>query len=724
MSSGSSRLDGHREGGNFPSAWNSLIPAPSALLGAEPQAGDAVAHAVAAARDWLLERQHIEGYWLGELEGDTILESEYILLLTYLGRGQSEIAKKCARTIAGEQLPTGGWAQIPGGPIDISISVKAYWTLKITGHDPRSEPMVRAREAIRAAGGAEKVNSFTRFYLALLGIISYQQCPAVPPELMFIPAWMPFNIYEMSAWSRTIVVPLSLIWAFQPVKQLPSEHKIDELFLQAAEQLPVTMAPSGQLDGLKSRSWINWHKVFGTIDVAWKTLERLHLKPLRSWAIQKASKWMLARFAQSDGLGAIFPPIIWSIISLKCLGYAEDSPEVSTALRELEKLTIHEGETARLEPCRSPVWDTAISTIALREAGVSADAAPLRMAVDWLISKEVRQRGDWSVRRPDVEPAGWYFEFNNDFYPDIDDTIMVTMALAKCLPGDSHAAWTAEFVPGETSPRKSTSHEQVNTIIFGTTTSGSRAAADVDRMRPMLQAIERAVRWISAMQCRDGGWAAFDADNDRELFTRVPFADHNAMIDPPTADITARTLEMYGRLGVGMHHETLRRAIEFVWQDQQYDHSWYGRWGVNYIYGTWQVLVGLTAIGVPAQDPRLQSGATWLKNAQQANGGWGETALSYDDPSLRGTGATTASQTAWALMGLMAVGDLDSESVQRGVQFLLDTQLPDGTWNEPEFTGTGFPRVFYLRYHLYRHYFPLMALGRYSNLKRAQLAQG
>lgn len=716
MSSGSSRLGGRLDGHGGPAAWESLIPPPS-LLGGDYDGSDEVALAVASARDWLLDHQHVEGYWIGELEGDTILESEYILLLTWMGRGQSEIAQKCARTIVQEQLPTGGWALFPGGPLEISASVKAYWTLKITGHDPQAEYMVRAREAIRAAGGAEKVNSFTRFYFALLGIISYQQCPAVPPELMFLPSWMPFNIYEMSAWSRTIVVPLSLIWAFQPSIHLPHEHKIDELFLNGPENLPVTMPPSGQLDELKAKSWVNWHKVFGAIDVSWKLLERLHIKPLRRWAIRKASKWMVDRFAKSDGLGAIFPPIIWSIISLRCLGYSEDSPEVQTALKELEKLTIHEGDTARLEPCRSPVWDTAISVIALREAGVSADAAPLRLAIDWLLSKEVREPGDWSVRKPEIEPAGWYFEFNNEFYPDIDDTIMTTMALAKCLPGDSHAAWTAEFVPGDNKPRVPSVADKVNTVVFGTITSPGRAAADVDRMRPMLSAIERAVRWISAMQCRNGGWAAFDADNDRELFTRVPFADHNAMIDPPTADITARTLEMYGRLGVGRQHPTLERAINYVWSDQQPDNSWYGRWGVNYIYGTWQVLVGLTAIGVPGSDPRLQAGANWLRRMQQSSGGWGETPLSYDRPELRGAGTPTPSQTAWALMGLMAVGDIDSETVQRGIQYLVSTQREDGTWDEPEFTGTGFPRVFYLRYHLYRHYWPLMALGRYRALR-------
>lgn len=722
MSSGSSRLDqpgSGRDRTSAPMSWGSLIPASSTLWGDMPSSREPLASSIFAARDWLLERQHIEGYWIGELEGDTILESEYILLLAFLGRGQSEIAQQCARTIVQEQLPTGGWGLYPGAPLEISASVKAYWTLKITGHDPQAEYMVRAREAIRNAGGAERVNSFTRFYLALLGIISYRQCPAVPPELMFIPSWMPFNIYEMSAWSRTIVVPLSLIWAFQPVVHLPREHQIDELFLNGPENLPVTMPPSDQLDGMKAKSRVNWHRIFGAIDVSWKWLERLHLTPLRRWAIRKAANWMLARFESSDGLGAIFPPIIWSIISLKCLGYSEDSPEVLTALNELEKLTVKQGDSAHLEPCRSPVWDTAISVIALREAGLAADSIPLKLAVDWLLSKEVRQPGDWSVRKPDVEPAGWYFEFNNEFYPDIDDTIMTTMALAKCLPGDSHAAWTAEFVLGErVTSRLEPGWAPVNTIVFGTTSSGTRATADLDRMEPMLKAIERAVRWVSSMQCRDGGWAAFDADNDRELFTRVPFADHNAMIDPPTSDITARTLEMFGRLGVSIQHPSLQKALQFVWNDQQDDHAWYGRWGVNYIYGTWQVLVGLTAIGVPATDRRLRAGGHWLKKMQQPCGGWGETPRSYDQPELRGQGTPTASQTAWALMGLMAIGEVNSPEVERGVQFLLDHQEPDGTWIEPEFTGTGFPRVFYLRYHLYRHYFPLMALGRYRTLKQ------
>ncbi len=715
MSSGSSRLGGRLDGHGGPAAWESLIPPPS-LLGGDYDGSDEVALAVASARDWLLDHQHVEGYWIGELEGDTILESEYILLLTWMGRGQSEIAQKCARTIVQEQLPTGGWALFPGGPLEISASVKAYWTLKITGHDPQAEYMVRACEAIRAAGGAEKVNSFTRFYFALLGIISYQQCPAVPPELMFLPSWMPFNIYEMSAWSRTIVVPLSLIWAFQPSIQLPPEHKIDELFLNGPANLPVTMPPSGQLDDLKAKSWVNWHKVFGAIDVSWKLLERLHIKPLRRWAIRKASKWMVDRFAKSDGLGAIFPPIIWSIISLRCLGYSEDSPEVQTALKELEKLTIHEGDTARLEPCRSPVWDTAISVIALREAGVSADAAPLRLAIDWLLSKEVREPGDWSVRKPEIEPAGWYFEFNNEFYPDIDDTIMTTMALAKCLPGtrtprgrqsSSPVTTSHEFHPWLTRSTRWCSgrqHRPVAQLRMSTDAAdavGDRAGCAVDLGDAVPQ-------WrLGGVRCR-----------------QRPRAVHQGPVRGPQRD---------DRPADGGHH---RSDSGDVWPpgsgasasdagagDQLCLERSTARQRLVRSLGC---QLHLRDLAGPRRSDRDRSPR---KRPASAGGGqlaapdaavqWrlGETPLSYDRPELRGTGTPTPSQTAWALMGLMAVGDIDSEAVQRGIQYLVSTQREDGTWDEPEFTGYRFPRVFYLRYHLYRHYWPLMALGRYRALR-------
>ncbi len=674
-----------------------------------------VESAMRAAREWLLDRQHLEGYWIGELEGDTILESEYILLLTYLGRGQSELAKACANSIRSQQLPTGGWAMFPGGLLEISASVKAYWVLKIVGDDPNAEHMVRAREAIRAAGGAEKVNSFTRYYFALLGIISYRQCPAVPPELMLLPTWMPLNIYEMSSWSRTIVVPLSLLWAFQPSITLPPEQHFRELFLKTPEELPVVMPPSEQLDDMTKKTRIDWAAIFRGVDRGWKGLEKLRLMPLRKHCIKLAHHWMLERFAGSDGLGAIFPPIVWSVVALKCLGYSEDSPEVQSQLKELEKLTMREGDLAWLEPCRSPVWDTAISVISLRDAGTPANAPQIRQAIAWLLSKEIRHAGDWAVRNKSVEPSGWAFEFNNQFYPDIDDTIMVLMALAKCLPEGEQVSWNLALSSPATI-RSNEQHSVDGVILAGKTGDPKHILANLDSSQPILDAMRRGINWILSMQSRNGGWGAFDADNTRELLTRVPFADHNAMIDPPTADITARTLEMFGRCGGSTALEPLAEALEFVWQTQEPDGAWYGRWGVNYLYGTWQVLVGLEAIGVSSRDPRVQHAVQWLKKTQQTNGGWGETARSYDDPSLRGQGPTTASQTAWAILGLIAAGEGGSIAVQRGVRYLADTQRNDGTWDEEEFTGTGFPRVFYLRYHLYRHYFPLMALGRYARV--------
>ena len=680
----------------------------------QSHAPQAVDEAVRRTRDLLLAQQNDEGYWLGELQGDTILESEYILLLAWMNREGSDVAKQAAEYIRRQQRPEGGWSQYPGGPLEMSVSVKAYFAMKLTGHDPASEEMSRARHAILSAGGAEKVNSFTRYYLALLGQIAYRQCPVVPPELTLLPTWMPFNIYEMSAWSRTIVVPLSLLWAHQPVRELTDDMSIRELFVNSPEELPVTMPDSEQLDDLSMRTLINWSKLFRFGDRMWKALESCHIMPFRRLAVRKATERMLERFAKSDGLGAIFPPIVWSIVALRCLGHEEDSPLVQQQLAELDKLMIREDDTVRLEPCRSPVWDTAIATIALREADVPSDHPAIRKAVDWLLSQEVRERGDWSVNHPELEPGGWFFEFNNEFYPDIDDTIMVTMALARCLPGQRHRSWKASLAP--TGPQGHTSNAELRAIVTGESTDALRAVADIERMRPMLAAMQRGVRWVLAMQSRNGGWGAFDADNDRELLTRVPFADHNAMIDPPTADITARTLEMFGVLGIDADHAVIRRAIDFVWNDQERDHCWYGRWGVNYIYGTWQVIVGLREIGIATSDPRIRKAADWLKSYQQQNGGWGETPASYDSPELRGQGETTASQTAWAVMGLMAAGDVDTDAVRCGIDYLVTTQNEDGTWDEEQFTGTGFPRVFYLRYHMYRLYFPLMALARYERL--------
>lgn len=676
--------------------------------------GPTLTEGIARTRDFLLKQQSADGNWCAELEGDTILESEYILLLAFLGRERNDRAIQAARYILDQQLPSGGWAIYPGGPVEISASVKAYWVLKITGHDPQSEPLQRACRAIRLAGGAEKVNSFTRYYMALLGAISYDQCPAVPPEMILLPKWAPFNIYEMSAWSRTIVVPLSLLWAFRPTRKLPDDWSIEELFLKPSCDLPVTMPPSENVDQLGRKTWVNWHQFFKYADLAIKFCEHTGIKPLRKRAIRQCAAWIQARFAKSDGLGAIFPPIIWSVIGLKCLGHSEESPDVQRALNELEQLVIEseDGRTCRLQPCKSPVWDTAISTLALREAGVPATHPAIRSAVKWLLSKEVRDPGDWSVRNPKVRPGGWYFEYNNEFYPDIDDTIMVLMALQKCLPSGINQSWQFEL-NGTLS-----NQSRIQTVVAQRrATWGANLLSELQSVRPTLDAMERGVHWILAMQNRDGGWAAFDRDNNRDILTRVPFADHNAMIDPSTADITARVMEMLGKLGLWSKQPAMDRALEFVWKNQEPDHSWIGRWGINYLYGTWQCLVGLAAVGVSPTDPRMQSGAEWLLQTQQPCGGWGETPRSYDDPTLRGKGDPTASQTAWALMGLCAAGMVDSPAVERGVRYLLDTQLDNGNWDEPQYTGTGFPRVFYLRYHLYRTYFPLMALSRIANLR-------
>jgi squalene-hopene/tetraprenyl-beta-curcumene cyclase len=682
-----------------------------------------LAAAIKRTRDYLLSRQTPEGYWVGELEGDTILESEYILLLAYLDKAGQPTAKRAAQYIVNKQLPGGGWANYPGGPLEVSASVKAYWALKLTGHSPDAEYMVRARSAIRAAGGAEKVNSFTRYYLALLGVISYDKCPAVIPEVMLIPGWCPFNIHEMSAWSRTILVPLSLLWAFHPQHRLPDAHNIRELFLTSPEDLPASMGPSSTVDPLKKPTWINWNRVFRGVDRAIKLVEKLHFNPFRKLAIRRAAEWMIARFPDSDGLGAIFPPIVWSVVALKCLGHGDDSPLVRAALEELEKLSIREGETIRLEPCRSPVWDTAIATIALCDSGMPADSPAIRSAVSWLLSKEVTTTGDWTLRSGNKQPGGWFFEFNNRFYPDVDDTAMVLIALARTLSSTDLSRWQAEYVLTDELPGSGRSVE-VSTVFAQRNASAGMAVAEIETLRPLLGAISRGVRWIVGMQNRDGGWGAFDRDNDREIFTRVPFADHNAMIDPSTADLTARVLEMLA--GLGLRHELplAKRALEFIWKNQEPDHCWFGRWGVNYIYGTWQTLVGLMAVGVPATDTRVLRAVAWLKRHQQECGGWGESPASYDDPLLRGQGTPTASQTAWAILGLCAAGEADSAAVDTGVRYLLDTQREDGGWDEELFTGTGFPRVFYLRYHLYCIYFPLMALSRVARLrKRSDIAR-
>ena len=631
-----------------------------------------VQKSILLATDWFTSQQHADGHWCAELEGDTILESEYILLLAWLGEENWDVARKAARYICSKQQANGGWALFPGGELDVSVSAKAYFALKLTGHDPEADYMQRARTAIRQHGGADAVNSFTRFYFALLGQISFDQCPAVPPEMVLLPNWSPVNIYRISAWSRTIFVPLSIVWAHRPTRQIHDRFGIRELFLQAPRDWPPLMSP-GKHSGLVAAAWRTF---FRTVDSALKVAERLRVRPLRRRALHAAEAWMLKRFEASDGLGAIFPPIIWSVVALRCLGYAADSAQVRECLQQLNALAIEEDDMIRLQPCKSPVWDTAITLRALAATG-SPPVNVMTRCVDWLLAKEVRRSGDWRANVK-AEPAGWFFEYENAFYPDIDDTIMVMMALQEA-------------------PAASTG-----------------SADSRDRNVRIDAACDRALQWILAMQNHDGGWGAFDKDNDLEFLCHVPFADHNAMIDPSTPDITARVLEALAIFGLAVGHPAVDRAVRYLRQTQEADGSWFGRWGVNYIYGTWQVVSGLARIRVPREDSAIQRGVQWLLDHQQPCGGWGESARSYDDPSTKGDGPVTASQTAWALLGLIDAGCEDHPSVRHGIQLLIDQQQADGSWHETEFTGTGFPRVFYLRYHMYPMYFPLLALARWK----------
>ncbi len=636
-----------------------------------------VAATMDAARRYLFSAQHEDGYWCGELEADTTLESDYILLHALLGTSNPERIQAAAREILRHQNEDGGWPIYQGGPSNISASVKAYFGLKLAGFTAEHPVLQEARQCILALGGATEVNTFTKLYLCFFGQYDYNAVPAIPPEIVLFPNWFWFNLYEISSWSRAILVPLSIAYAKKPFKKVPAEMSIGELFPGGRENCNLYLRWSKE-----KFSWRNFFLVLNNIA---HYFERVHVRPLRSIALKKAEKWMLERFEKSDGLGAIYPGIMNSIIALRCLGYSADDPQFIRAVDEFEKLGIeedgaegHSDATFRMQPCMSPVWDTAYAMFALGESGVSKNDPRMLKAADWILSKEVRHKGDWAVKVKNTEPGGWYFEFNNEFYPDVDDSAMVLLALSKVA-----------------NPRERYQHEVA----------------------------QRAIKWIFAMQCKNGGWASFDKDNDKMVFQHIPFADHNAMLDPATVDITARVIEMLATYGYDQRDKRVKKAIEFIAREQEPDGSWFGRWGVNYIYGTMQVLRGLEAVGVWNHEPYVQQAAEWLRSIQNSDGGWGETCGSYDDPNTKGIGPSTPSQTAWGILGLLAAGDLRSDSVAKGIIYLLRTQRRDGSWDEPQYTGTGFPRVFYLAYHLYRNFFPLLALSTYQKAMQARNEQ-
>ncbi len=625
-----------------------------------------VAAAVDASRKYLFSQQVPEdGYWCGELGADSTLVSDYILLHRLLGTEDPVRTEKCANEILTRQNEDGGFPIYNGGPSNISASVKAYFALKMAGYSPDHPAMAKARECILALGGVTEVNTFTKIYLCFLGQYDYDAVPAIPPEIVLFPNWFWFNIYEISSWSRAILVPLSIAYAKKPFKKIADEHNIDELFV------------GGRKNNLRlkwSKKLVSWRNFFLVLDRLVHFFERVHIRPLRSQALKKAERWMLERLEMSDGLGAIYPGIMNSIIALRCLGYSLDDPQVIRAMDEFEKLGIEEETTFRMQPCKSPVWDTAYAIFALGDSGVSPTDARLVKPSEWMLQKQVTRKGDWCVKNPKAAPAGWYFEFNNEFYPDVDDSAMVMLALSKVK----------------------TSNE---------------AYQD--------KSVQRAIDWVLSMQCKNGGWASFDKDNDRMVFQQIPFADHNAMLDPPTVDITGRVLECLATYGYSLKDRPVQRAIEFIQREQEPDGSWFGRWGVNYIYGTALVLRGLEAVGVDNHEPMVQQAAEWLRMVQNPDGGWGESCDSYDDPNTKGVGPSTASQTAWAIMGLLAANDLRSDCVQQGIAYLLKTQRRDGSWDEQWYTGTGFPRVFYLEYYMYRQYFPLIALSTYAKASAA-----
>jgi len=624
-----------------------------------------VSHAVSRALNWFLSAQHQDGYWWGELEADTTLESDYILYLHVLGQLKSEKVEKLARYIRGRQLPDGGWNIFVGGPSELNATVKAWVALRLAGDPATSQHLERAKQRIHELGGLERTNSYTRFYLAMVGALKWDCVPAIPPEIMLLPSWFPLNLYEMSSWTRGIVIPLAIVWAHKPGWRLPEGLTVNDLFREQGSRPP-------------SLSWdrrvVCWKNFFLALDHSLKFCDGLPWKPFRRAALSRANKWMRERLERSEGLGTIYPAMMNSIFALLAESGDTTDPLLTREIDFLARYEIEERGTLRVQPCISPLWDTAIAMVSLQEAGLDPAHPSLLAASRWLVRNQILGPGDWQVKNRKGEPGGWAFEFRNDFYPDVDDTAFVLMALSR-----------------------------------------------VDDPEParLRSSVRRGLAWLMSMQNSDGGWGAFDHENNLDFLNNIPFADHNAMLDPSTADVTARALECLGHMGWPAWHQVIERAHAYLKREQEKDGSWFGRWGVNYIYGTSGVLRALEAAGVEST-VESQRAAEWLRSVQNPDGGFGETILSYYDTVHKAKGKSTASQTAWGLIGLLAAVGPDDPAVARAVAWLVSHQNEDGTWDEAEFTGTGFPQVFYLKYHLYRNSFPLYALARYDNLRKGR----
>jgi len=628
---------------------------------ADRSPAEALEKAVAKTQAYYFEQQAGDGYWWYELESNVTITAEYLMLLHFMGLNDPEKDRKTANYLLKKQTQDGSWVIHHGAKGDLSTTVEAYFALRLAGHSPDSEPLRKAADFILANGGVEGSRVFTRIFLALFGEFSWKAIPSIPIEINLLPSWFPINIYVFSSWARATIVPLSILLDLRPVKPLLGGDSMRALY-RDPESLPHLTVKKLPVFSLK--------KFFVVLDHIFKVWEQFKLRPLRRLALKKTERWIREHQEPSGDWGGIQPAMVNSIWALVARGYNVSHGTIKRGLNALERFTIETEDELVLQSCISPVWDTALTALALEYSGVSKDHFSVLHASKWLASQQIFRRGDWSVKRPDLPPGGWAFEFDNNWYPDVDDTAVVLMLLYRHLE--------REFISPEN--------------------------------------LETGLRWILGMQGRDGGWGAFDVNNNMKLLNKLPFGDLEAMIDPSTVDLTGRALEILGLAGHDLTSRPVKRGIAFIKKNQEQDGSWWGRWGVNYIYGTWSVLSGLESVGEDMTKPYVRYAVRWLINCQRPDGGWGECCESYEDPKMKYHGNSAPSQTAWAMLALIAAGEGLSDSVRRGAEFLLNSQKPDGTWDEEEFTGTGFPKYFMIRYHNYRNCFPLMALGKYHAL--------
>ena len=617
--------------------------------------------AIGRARAHLASLQNPKGYWEGELEADVTVSAGYVPLMYFMTGAVDPVRKaRTVKYVMAKQNPDGSWGSYYAGPGDLNVTVQTYFDLKLAGVPADDPSMLRARDFILAHGGVSKTGVFTKIWLALFGQYDWRGTPSVPPEVILLPNWFYFNIYEFASWSRETIVALTVVLTLRPVCPVPEYARIPELYVEPEGRRDYSL---GKID-----KPFSWRSFFLLMDSLFKLYERLPVKPGRRLALRKTEEWVVQHQEKDGSWGGIMLPWVYSLVALKALGYPLDHPVMERGMKGLEGFIMEDENSFRLLPATSPVWDTAWAAIALRESGMPADDPLLVRSARWLLEQQITAGGDWQVKNPKTEPGGWAFEFENDFYPDMDDTPVVARALRRI-----------EL------PESETEHKE--------------------------RAIEKGANWAVSMQSRDGGWAAFDLNNDKAILAHVPFADFMAPLDPTCADVTAHVVELLGE--TGSHPRSMAAAISYLKRTQEADGAWYGRWGVNYLYGTALVLAALKAAGEDPAQPYIRRAVDWIVGHQNRNGGWGESCLTYEKPATRGIGPSTASQTAWAILGLVAAGEASNRSVERGIRHLLDTQQEEGGWKEECYTGTGFPRAFYLRYELYKDYFPLMALARY-----------